>query len=275
MLHHLPDPQAGFQALSDALAEEGGLGLMVYAPYGRTGVYPLQEAFRTLLADASPSDKVALARQALGALPETNWFGRNPLLSDHETSDAGLHDLLLHDRDRPFSVNELVEALQGAGLDLVSVVEPARYDPARLLPATPEFEARLKPLSRVQRWALGERLAGDLRMHVGYAARAARAPKAMATLTPDAVPRLTVGPRALARRVEETGSVRVTFKSRPIDLEIPRAAAPLIARLGEGRPFAELAMGAGLDWLAYAQAFGPVWRALTSANLLRCSRGLP
>jgi hypothetical protein len=97
----------------------------------------------------------------------------------------------------------------------------------------------------------------------------------MAALTPDAVPRLTVDPRALARRVEEKGAVRITFKERPIDLEIPGKAAPLIARLGAGRPFGELARAAGLDWLAYAQAFGPVWRALTSANLLRCSQGLP
>ena len=38
VLHHLPDPQEGFDALGRALAPTGGMGLMVYAPYGRSGV---------------------------------------------------------------------------------------------------------------------------------------------------------------------------------------------------------------------------------------------
>lgn len=48
VLHHLPDPAAGFRALRAALAPGGGMGVMVYAPYGRSGVYPLQEAFGAL-----------------------------------------------------------------------------------------------------------------------------------------------------------------------------------------------------------------------------------
>jgi len=43
VLHHLPDPAAGFGALRAALAKGGGMGMMMYAPYGRSGVYPLQE----------------------------------------------------------------------------------------------------------------------------------------------------------------------------------------------------------------------------------------
>lgn len=49
LLHHLPDPDAGFAALNDALAPGGGMGFMAYAPYGRSGVYPLQQAFRGAL----------------------------------------------------------------------------------------------------------------------------------------------------------------------------------------------------------------------------------
>ena len=39
VLHHLPDPAEGVRALLSVLAPGGGLGLMVYAPHGRTGVY--------------------------------------------------------------------------------------------------------------------------------------------------------------------------------------------------------------------------------------------
>ena len=48
VLHHLPDPAAGLAALAGALAPGGGLGLMVYAPHGRTGVYMLQDALGLL-----------------------------------------------------------------------------------------------------------------------------------------------------------------------------------------------------------------------------------
>lgn len=274
VLHHLPEPQAGFDALSEALAEDGGLGLMVYAPLGRTGVYPLQDALRALLAGEAPDEKVRAAGKVLDALPDSNWFARNPLLSDHRASDAGLYDLLLHDRDRPFFLGELDDALRASGLGLVSVAEPARYDPARLLPDDETLRRRLKSMSQVEKWSLGERLAGDVRLHVVYAAKAARAGKAMATMTPDAAPRLAVDPRALAKRTAETGRLRVNFQQRAIDLDLPKASAPLIAALGAGRPFGDLARAAGLDWLAYAQAFGPVWRALTSVNLLRASRGI-
>src|SRR5580765_5079972 len=48
VLHHLADPDAGLAALRDVLAPGGAMHLMVYAPYGRTGVYMLQDLCRRL-----------------------------------------------------------------------------------------------------------------------------------------------------------------------------------------------------------------------------------
>src|SRR5689334_6783901 len=48
VLHHLPDPAAGMQALASVLHPDGGMGVMLYVEYGRSGVYPLQELLRTL-----------------------------------------------------------------------------------------------------------------------------------------------------------------------------------------------------------------------------------
>ncbi|MGC1761280.1 MAG: class I SAM-dependent methyltransferase, partial [Candidatus Cybelea sp.] len=43
VLHHSADPDAGLRALREVLAPSGAIHVMVYAPYGRAGVYMLQE----------------------------------------------------------------------------------------------------------------------------------------------------------------------------------------------------------------------------------------
>src|SRR5205823_2182815 len=48
VLHHLTEPVAGLRALRDVLRPEGVIAIMVYARYGRAGVYMLQELFRIL-----------------------------------------------------------------------------------------------------------------------------------------------------------------------------------------------------------------------------------
>src|SRR5271163_2152913 len=48
VLHHLPDPDAGLRALHEVLEPRGAMRLMVYAPYGRTGIYLLQDYCRRL-----------------------------------------------------------------------------------------------------------------------------------------------------------------------------------------------------------------------------------
>ena len=68
VLHHLPDPAAGLTALRDVLAPGGAMHLMVYAPYGRTGVYMLQEFCRRI-GIAATDDGMRELVAALGALP--------------------------------------------------------------------------------------------------------------------------------------------------------------------------------------------------------------
>ena len=48
VLHHLADPVAGLRALHGVMRSGGALNVMVYAPYGRAGVYMLQEYCRRL-----------------------------------------------------------------------------------------------------------------------------------------------------------------------------------------------------------------------------------
>ncbi|MEM8791579.1 MAG: class I SAM-dependent methyltransferase [Pseudomonadota bacterium] len=275
VLHHLPDPDAGFRALAAALAPEGGIGLMVYAPHGRAGVYPLQEAFGTLLKEDTPEEQVTLARAALARLSPAHPFVRNPLLGDHKDGDAGLYDLLLHSHDRPYSVEDLAGALGSAGLAIVSFVEQGCYDPARYLPREEAFRDRLARLDPLAQAALAEKLAGNMKTHVVYAAAKDRAGGLMANgRQPGQVPHLRgVSPTGLAKQIKAKGHVPVTLKSLEFRVSLPRDAAPLIAQVDGRNTLQRIAAGAGLDWIAFLQIWGAVHRELTGFNLLNYSQG--
>src|SRR5215831_13916479 len=121
VLHHLDDPDAGLKALVGALKNDGVLGLMVYALYGRTGVYQMQSLLRLVNEGASDAgERLTRTKEILAALPRGNWFKRGEeLYSDHQRGDAGTYDLLLHSRDRAYTVGELYDWIEdGNGLHM-------------------------------------------------------------------------------------------------------------------------------------------------------------
>ena len=115
VLHHLPDPDAGLRALRDALAPTGAMHLMVYAPYGRAGVYLLQAYCRELGVRASAPEIRDLAA-SLSALPQDHPLV--PLLRNAPDfrDEAALADALLNPQDRPYSVPQLFDFIVRAGL---------------------------------------------------------------------------------------------------------------------------------------------------------------
>ncbi|MEM7525012.1 MAG: methyltransferase [Pseudomonadota bacterium] len=270
VLHHLPDLQAGFNALAAALVEGGGLGAMVYAPYGRTGVYPLQSALLALSEGETPAGQVATAKAVLKDLPKTNWFSQNRFVGDHHESEAGLYDLLLHSRDRPYEAEEVMASVAEAGLTFASFSEPLRYDPRLYLPAA--LQGRADALSPEARAGLAERLAGNMKLHVFYAVKGA---VSLADMTPDARPRLNcLAPATLAGEVKRKGALRIDSDGLKHTLEIPKAAADLIA-LADGRlRLGEIARARRLDWFAFAALWRPAHTGLTGFNLMRYSEGM-
>lgn len=265
VLHHLPDPQAGFDALAGALAPGGGIGLMVYAPYGRSGVYPVQDAFRTLTRGRAPEARLAVAKSVFANLPEGHPFKRNPHLVDHKASDAGFYDLLLHASDRPFRISSLIEALDTAGLELAGLPEPVMYDPSDLAPDLP------KDLSAAERMQLAEDLRGTLKVHVAYAVRAGTRRKPPLG-QPKARPHLRNLPAdKLAKIIAQKGEISITTGGVKSRVTLPKAAAPLIRAIDGRRDLSALRQMAHLDPIRFNAVWAPVERALTERGLLHYS----
>eukprot|EP00742_Colponemidia_sp_Colp-10_P008140 GILJ01008790.1.p1 GENE.GILJ01008790.1~~GILJ01008790.1.p1 ORF type:complete len:506 (-),score=59.53 GILJ01008790.1:42-1559(-) len=181
VLHHLPNPSLGLRTLSSCLAPTGGMGVMLYAPYGRTGVYELQELIRSLNrpsgSDNQLPDQIKLVRELLHALPDSNRFKRNRFMmgSKDLDSDAGVVDLLIHACDRAFTVKEIHNLVQEAALEIITFLPRISYEPTTYLdPSNQELLTRIEQLPDVDRWHAAEVLAGDMYKHTFYLRKMSR-----------------------------------------------------------------------------------------------------
>src|ERR1041385_5384625 len=128
VLHHLVDPDAGLRALGSVLGAEGVMYLMLYAPYGRTGVSMLQDYCRRLGINPTPQEVNDLS-QVLRLMPQ-----HHPLVSMFRGAREGLDakalvDALLNPRDRTYSVPQLYEFVERNDLKFARWYWQAAYLP--------------------------------------------------------------------------------------------------------------------------------------------------
>jgi len=164
VLHHLADPDVGLRALRSVLAAGGAMYLMVYAPYGRTGVYMLQEFCRKLGIGTSAQEIRDLVA-TLEALPQ-----HHPLVTVLRGSrDAGnadaLADALLNPRDRSYSVPQFLDFLERNDLALGRWYWQAPYLPQCGAVAETPHAARLAALPERERHAAMELWRGTMTSH--------------------------------------------------------------------------------------------------------------
>jgi len=164
VLHHLADPDAALRALRSVLRPDGAMHLMVYAPYGRTGVYMLQEFCRRVgihATDAEIRDLIA----ALGALPSGHPLETLLREAPDFRQEAALADALLHPQDRAYSVPQLFDFINRGGMIFGRWVRQAPYTPHCGVMAHIPQSSRVAQLPLAEQYAAAELFRGTMVRH--------------------------------------------------------------------------------------------------------------
>jgi SAM-dependent methyltransferase len=164
VLHHLGDPDAGLAALRDVLKPDGAMHLMVYAPYGRAGIYMMQDFCRRVGIQATDEEIRDLVA-ALGALPPGHPLGNLLREAPDFRHEAALADALLHPRDRAYSVPQVFEFLERGGLTFGRWMRQAPYLPHCGVMAGLPQAARMAKLDEPEQYAAAELFRGTMVRH--------------------------------------------------------------------------------------------------------------
>jgi SAM-dependent methyltransferase len=164
VLHHLANPEAALRDLCDVLDPDGAMHLMVYAPYGRAGIYMLQEFCRVIGIQPSDTDIRDLV-VALGALPAGHPLARLLREAPDFRHEAALADALLNPQDRAYSVPQLLDLIADAGLTFNRWVRQAPYSPRCGLMARLPQAAKIAALEAPKQYAAAESFRGDMMTH--------------------------------------------------------------------------------------------------------------
>ncbi|RCK49353.1 bifunctional 2-polyprenyl-6-hydroxyphenol methylase/3-demethylubiquinol 3-O-methyltransferase UbiG [Thalassospira profundimaris] len=270
VLHHLPDPDAGLRTLTDALKPNGGMGLMVYGELGRQGVYHMQEMMERLNAEAGGARRLHFGKALFNSLPGTNWLKRNPFIGDHiHGGDAGFYDLLLHQQDRAYRVDEVFDFVEQAGLRLQSFIEPMRYDPTTYCSRHDVLEKAVHVPFR-ERAALAELMAGNITKHIFYVVKAKNKVKPPVP-DEDAIPFFTrVDGAALARSVAKSGNIKITFTGLSVTRTMPAASPAILSRIDGKRSIRDIyeMFDPKPEKFEFNAQFAVMYSVLNAANLM-------
>ena len=176
VLHHLEDPTLGLAALKSVLKPDGAMGLMIYGKYGRQSYYHVQELMRLLRTPSDdPEARILTCHRALEALPETFFLGHGIDKAAHIRGFKGdpinLFDTFLHSTDRAYTVAEVYDFVETAGLEFngftnfnPSLNEKFRYRPELVIKDEVLYQ-RVKQFDRRRQEAVAEMVTSNIGLH--------------------------------------------------------------------------------------------------------------
>ncbi len=168
VLHHLAEPVKGLLALKSVLKKPHGvISLMLYALYGRTGVYMLQDLFNRLGIKQNEKDLKTVKEmlKIVGRGHPLELFARTTI--DFEF-DAGVVDLFLHGVDHPYTVEQCLELSAASGMAFQGWLDNFYYYPDGQIPVTTEIFKHMAALPDVERWQAMELYHGAITKHAFF-----------------------------------------------------------------------------------------------------------
>lgn len=162
VLHHLPDPVKGIQALADKLASGGIFHIFVYAELGRWEIQLMQKAIAILQGEKRGDyrDGVSVGRQLFDCLPENNRIIRREKerWSLENYRDESFADMYLHPQEIDYNINTLFQLIEASGLEFIGFSNPQYWQLERLLGKAPDLLERARHLGERERYRLLELL---------------------------------------------------------------------------------------------------------------------
>lgn len=163
VLHHLPDPQAGLNAIASKLAPGGLAHIFVYGELGRWEIQLMQRALR-LLVNGDENQSLAsvdrlkqgldTGRKLFETLPVDNRIVQQDKArwSMENGKDECFADMYLHPCETDYNCTTLFEWIDRAELEFVCFSNPKFWQLDRLLGKAPDLLAQASQLTERQRY---------------------------------------------------------------------------------------------------------------------------
>ena len=162
VLHHLPNPVMGIQALAEKLAPGGIFHIFVYAELGRWEIQLMQKAITLLQGEKRGDyrDGVAVGRELFTVLPENNRIVKREKerWSLENYRDEAFADMYVHPQETDYNIETLFQLIEASGLEFIGFSNPQYWQLERLLEKAPDLIARASNLGERQRYRLIELL---------------------------------------------------------------------------------------------------------------------
>ncbi|MCJ2543650.1 class I SAM-dependent methyltransferase [Thermostichus vulcanus] len=169
MIHHLPDPKAGIQALASKLAPGGILHLFVYGELGRHEIRLMQKAIRLLVTGSEHQSLASLEQLQAGLKVGRSLF---QILPDHNriqqqertrwatenVDDECFADMYLHPQEIDYTIETLFELIRASGLQFLRFSNPEFWQLQRVLGKDESLLAQASQLPEKERYRLIELL---------------------------------------------------------------------------------------------------------------------
>lgn len=143
VLHHMADPQQGWQRLCEITKPGGVQRISLYSERARRHIVAARDAIAALRLASTPMDIRIFRKQILAATPDSAFADLQH--SDDLYSMSGCRDLLFHTQEHRFDLRQIEKLLQQLGLTFIAMELQDASAQQRFQQLFPEKGAELDP----------------------------------------------------------------------------------------------------------------------------------